>query len=91
MFFYATWCGPCKTLAPMVEELANQYSGQIKFVKINADSAQTLLEHFDIQGFPTLLLFKNGKAIEKILGLTTATDLQIRLQLLATTGRAAGS
>jgi thioredoxin 1 len=79
--FYAIWCGPCKALAPIVEDLAGQYAGKIKFVKINVDQAQTLSQRFDIQGIPTLLLVKNGKVIDTLVGMTSAGVLKARLQL----------
>jgi len=79
--FYATWCGPCKALAPIVEELAGQFTGKIKFFKINVDEAQALSQRFDIQGVPTLLLVKNGKVIDTLVGMTSAGVLKARLQL----------
>lgn len=78
--FYATWCGPCKALAPIVEELASQFTGKIKFFKINVDEAQSLSQRFDIQGVPTLLLVKNGKVIDTLVGMTSASVLKARLQ-----------
>jgi thioredoxin 1 len=78
--FYAPWCGPCKALAPVVEELADLYAGKIKFFKVNVDEAQALSQRFDIQGVPTLLLVKNGKVIDTLVGMTSASVLKARLQ-----------
>ena len=80
--FYATWCGPCKALAPVVEELAGQYAGKIKFFKINVDEAQALSQRFDIQAIPTLLLVKDGKVTDTFVGLPGANVLKARLQTL---------
>jgi thioredoxin 1 len=81
--FFATWCGPCKALAPVVEELAGQFKGSIKFVKVNADEAPTLTRHHQIEGLPTLLLFRDGKVIDTIVGLRTAIELHARLSAVA--------
>jgi thioredoxin 1 len=78
--FYAPWCGPCKALAPVVEELAGQFIGKVKFVKVNVDEAQALSQRYDIQGVPTLLLVKNGKVIETLVGMVSTGTLKARLQ-----------
>ena len=78
--FYAPWCGPCKKLAPVVEGLAGQFSGGMKFVKINVDEAPELANRLGIQGVPTLLVFKNGKVVDTSVGLVTAEALKTRLE-----------
>jgi thioredoxin 1 len=80
--FYATWCGPCKLLAPTLDELAGPLTGKIKFVKINVDEAPALSQRFDIQAIPTLLFFKNGKVVDQIVGLPKVDDLKARLDAL---------
>ncbi len=82
---YATWCGPCKVLSPMLDQLAGSFTNKIKFVKVNVDTAPALTQRFDIQGIPTLLFFKNGKVVDSILGLPAADDLKARLAVLAGT------
>jgi thioredoxin 1 len=59
--FWAEWCGPCKAIGPMVDELAKTYAGKAKVVKVNVDHNQQVARQFQIRGLPTLLLFKNGK------------------------------
>lgn len=67
--FWATWCGPCRKLAPVVDELASQYDGKVKFVKIKADENMQTAQKYSISGVPSLLLFKNGEPVERIVNL----------------------
>ena len=66
--FWAEWCGPCKMIAPLIEELAKEYSGKIKVCKLNVDDASQLAAQYSIFSIPTLLIFKNGKPIEQLIG-----------------------
>ena len=66
--FHATWCGPCKQLAPIVEELANEYAGKAKMAKIDIDEAPGVASSHGIMAVPTLILFKNGQEVEKLTG-----------------------
>ena len=66
--FWATWCGPCRMIAPMVEELSAEYEGRAKVGKVDVDTAQTTAQEFGIRSIPTLLLFKEGKVVEQIIG-----------------------
>jgi thioredoxin 1 len=59
--FWAEWCGPCKTIAPFLDEIATQYEGKLKVVKINIDENQQTPRQFGVRGIPTLMIFKNGK------------------------------
>ncbi len=86
--FYATWCGPCKALAPVVDELAGRFAGRVKFVKVNVDEAPALARRFEIQGVPTLLFFRDGKVVDAQVGLASAGALQARLELLVGTAAA---
>ncbi len=66
--FWAVWCGPCQTVAPIVEELAKEYAGKIKVMKLNTDEVQEVAAKFQIMSIPTILFFKNGQPVEKIVG-----------------------
>jgi thioredoxin 1 len=81
--FYATWCGPCKRLSPMLDELAGPLTSKIKFVKINVDEAPNLSQRFGIQAIPTLIFFKNGNVADKLIGLPSKDTLKTRLDSLA--------
>lgn len=66
--FWAEWCGPCKMIAPVVEQLANDFDGKLKVGKVDVDSNQQTAMQFGIRSIPTLLIFKNGKVVEQIVG-----------------------
>jgi len=83
--FYATWCGPCKELSPMLDKLAGSFTNEIKFVKINVDESPDLSRRFNIQGVPTLLFFRNGRVVGDVVGLLPANVLKTRLESLAGT------
>ncbi|MBI1821606.1 MAG: thioredoxin [Nitrospirae bacterium] len=66
--FWAVWCGPCKMVAPIIDELATEYIGKLKVFKLNTDENQDVAGRYQIMGIPTLLFFKEGKVIEKLVG-----------------------
>ena len=66
--FWAEWCGPCKAVAPSLEELASEYSGRLKVVKLDVDENQDLSMQYDVRSIPTLMLFKDGEAVERLVG-----------------------
>jgi thioredoxin 1 len=66
--FWAEWCGPCKMIAPVVEQLANEFQGKLKVGKVDVDSNQQTSMQFGIRSIPTLLIFKNGKVVDQIVG-----------------------
>ncbi len=66
--FWATWCGPCRSIAPIVEELANDYTGKIKVTKLNVDENPATSSQYGVRGIPTLILFKSGKILDQIVG-----------------------
>ena len=78
--FWAEWCGPCKLIAPMVEELANEYEGKIKFAKLDVDSNPQSAMTFGIRGIPTLLIFDDGQPIDQVVGAVPKSVLQKRLE-----------
>jgi thioredoxin 1 len=66
--FWATWCGPCRMVAPILSELAEEYSEQLKIVKVNADEEPDLLDRFGISSIPTILVYNNGEVVKTIVG-----------------------
>ncbi|HUZ07363.1 MAG TPA: thioredoxin [Candidatus Paceibacterota bacterium] len=82
---YATWCGPCRRLAPVMDKLADQFAGKIKFVKVNVDESPKLAQRFNIEGIPMLLFFKNGRLVNSSVGLLPKEDLILRLETLLQT------
>ncbi len=81
--FYATWCGPCRQLSPLVDSAAGAFSGKIKFYKVNVDESPGLAQNFQIQAIPTLLFFKDGKLADRTTGLLSEAELNDKLQVLA--------
>ncbi len=77
--FWAPWCGPCRMVAPIVEELAGEYEGRVKFVKLNTDENPRVASQFGIRSIPTLLVFKQGQIVGQIVGFRPKSDLQKRL------------
>ena len=73
--FWAPWCGPCRMLAPIVEEIANEYDGKAKVCKINTDQARDSAIEFGISAIPTVILFQGGKIQKKWVGLTSKKDM----------------
>jgi len=69
--FWAEWCGPCRMVAPVLESLADDYSGKVRIGKVNVDEHSGLAAKFGVQSIPTLLLFKEGKVVEQFIGATT--------------------
>ena len=74
--FWAEWCGPCRRLAPTVDELATDYDGRVVVAKMNADENPTVPMRFSIRGIPTLLLFKGGQIVEQVVGLADKDSLK---------------
>ncbi|MDO5440341.1 MAG: thioredoxin [Erysipelotrichaceae bacterium] len=66
--FWATWCGPCMMLSPIIEEIAKEYEGKIKVGKVNTDEQEELAEQFMVMAIPTLFLFKDGKVVKQLSG-----------------------
>jgi thioredoxin 1 len=74
--FWAVWCGPCKMVAPVVEELSSDYDGRVKFTKMNVDENVNTPARFGIRGIPSLLLFKEGKLVDQIVGAVPKSKLK---------------
>jgi len=77
--FWAEWCGPCKMIAPVLDELANEKVGKLKVGKVNVDDAQDLAGKYGIRSIPTLLIFKGGLVKEQVVGMTGKKDLEKKL------------
>ncbi len=73
--FWAPWCGPCKLLTPTIEELARDYDGKAKVVKINVDDNQDLATKYGIRGIPTVMVFKGGKPVASLVGMRPKAEL----------------
>lgn len=74
--FWAPWCAPCKMIAPVIEELAAEYSGKIKFGKLNVDDNPRTAMKYNIRGIPTLLIFKEGNLVDQVIGVKTKKELK---------------
>ncbi len=79
--FYADWCGPCKMMAPILEELSQEFEGKIKIVKINVDSNPNLSSEYGVMSIPNMILFENGNQKENIVGARSKQDLINQLGL----------
>ena len=77
--FWAEWCGPCKMIAPLLDELAGEYESRLRIGKINIDEDQNLATEYGIRAIPTLLIFKNGQVAEQIVGMRSKRDLKSSL------------
>lgn len=76
---WAAWCAPCRAIAPIVEELAKQYSGKVVFGKLNVDENPETAEKFGIRAIPTLLMMKNGEEVDRIVGLLPRNQLEAKI------------
>ena len=74
--FWAPWCGPCRMVAPVVEELAEEYEGRVKFGKVNVDENPKIASQYGIMSIPTLIIFKDGKPVSNIVGFRPKAELK---------------
>jgi thioredoxin 1 len=81
--FWAEWCGPCKLIAPLLDEIAKEKAGSIKIAKVDVDQNQSLSARYNIRAIPTLLFFKDGQLRDQVTGMTSKKDLVGRLEALA--------
>ena len=78
--FWAGWCAPCKMIAPIVEELAEEYDGQIRFAKVDVDANPQAPTNYGVRSIPTLLIFKDGKPVDQVVGAVPKEVLKKRLE-----------
>ncbi len=78
--FWAPWCGPCRMVAPVVDEIAQQYDGQIKVVKLNTDENPNVASQYGIRSIPTLMIFKGGQKVDMVVGAVPKTTLSNTLE-----------
>ncbi|MCS7207779.1 MAG: thioredoxin [Dehalococcoidia bacterium] len=83
--FWAEWCGPCKMIAPFVEELAREYDGRVKVAKMDVDANHEIPVRYGIRAIPTLIIFKGGKAVDQIVGAVPKATLRRRLEAVLST------
>src|SRR5437762_8841549 len=81
--FWAEWCGPCKMIAPLLDEIAREKAGAVKVAKVNVDENQSLAFKYNIRAIPSLLFFKNGGVRDQVTGVTSKKDLLSRIDALA--------
>jgi thioredoxin 1 len=78
--FWASWCGPCRMVAPIMEELADEFEGKVQIAKVNVDEEGELAAQFRIMSIPTVMVFKNGEAAEKIVGARSKAEFEESIQ-----------
>ncbi len=77
--FWAVWCGPCRMVAPVVDEIAREHEGQLKVMKLDVDDNQNTAMAYGVMSIPTLILFKNGQPVERIVGFRPKADLEKKI------------
>ncbi len=78
--FWAPWCGPCRAIAPVVEEIATEYTGKLKVLKLNTDENPKTAQSYRISGIPSLMVFKNGQPVEQVVGAVPKSTLTTAIQ-----------
>lgn len=81
--FWAPWCGPCKAIAPILEEIAEEQGDKVKICKVNVDEQSAIASKYQIRAIPTLLIFQNGEMVEQVVGLSSKDDLVSKIDNLS--------
>ena len=81
--FWAEWCGPCKAIAPVLEELAQEYAGKVTIAKLNVDEHPGVAARFQVRSIPTLLFFKGGRVVDQVIGAVPKAQIKKRLDAVA--------
>ena len=89
--FWAIWCGPCKALAPIIDEIAKDYAGRVKVASVDVDAASSLAGRYEIRAIPTVLMFRDGKVVDQFTGLRSKSEIQRQLDKLLVETAAAAS
>jgi len=80
--FWAVWCGPCRMVAPIVDEISKEYAGKLKVVKLNTDENPDIAGRYKIMGIPTLMFFKNGERVDQVVGAVPKAQLKTKVDSL---------
>jgi len=81
--FWAEWCGPCKAIAPVLDDLAQEYTGRVTIAKVNVDEHPGLAARFQVRSIPTLLIFKGGRVVDQVIGAVPKAQIKKRLDAVA--------
>ncbi|SHE58606.1 thioredoxin [Desulforamulus putei] len=80
--FWAAWCGPCRAIAPIIDQLSSEFAGKVKIGKVNVDENRDLAQQFGVMSIPTLIFFKGGQKVDQVIGFTSKADLEKKLNAL---------
>jgi len=80
--FWAVWCGPCRMVAPIVDELSKEYTGKLKVLKLNTDENPDIAGKYRIMGIPTLMFFRNGQTVDQVVGAVPKAQLKVKIDTL---------
>ena len=82
--FWAPWCGPCRIVGPILEKLSSEYIHKLKFAKLNVDDNQEISSQYDVRGIPCMIIFSNGKELDRIIGAFSESQLRNKVDLILT-------
>lgn len=80
--FWAVWCGPCRAISPIIHELAGEYAGKVKIGKVDVDNSPEVATNYGIRSIPTLVFFKNGKEVDRVVGIVPKQDITDKLDMM---------